>query len=442
IKVLKEADERDSAYWEANAKIPSTDEEQRAYERADSVKAAMDSTKYDVGLMDLLVGGTTGSDHVNVSFPGLLGLYHFNRVEGHALEGSASFRMPDIPLRTLSAMAGYGFNDKRMKWSVAGGVQIFDTPRLQLTAERYATLGFFDQGNRLLGTAGTTLTTLLLKYDLYDYFYQDGWSAGTSYDLLMLFPVSMSVSRNHYLNAVNTTNESIFRRDWIFRENPAINEGSILSVYGEVTVDARDFIDNAGVIRRFGTRNHVPTVGIGWHQADIEGTQWEYLSWTARLNGSFEFGIAGAFAYRLVATGTGGPLATQSLYSLPGSIEYFADSRRFRTLGFREFGGDRRVTAMFTYNLRDWLFRASGLPLLAGSGLGVELFASSGWATMTDATRSLQRVHVSEAKLPFWEVGFGIDNILTLFRIDFAWRLNHFRPGRNFFFGLNAGVLL
>ena len=45
IRVLKEADERDSIYWAANAKIPTSDEEHRAYLRADSVKAAMASTK-------------------------------------------------------------------------------------------------------------------------------------------------------------------------------------------------------------------------------------------------------------------------------------------------------------------------------------------------------------------------------------------------------------
>lgn len=442
IKVLEEADTRDSTYWAANAKIPSTDEEQRAYLRADSVKIAMDSTKYDVGFMNILTGGTTGSDAVNVRYFGLVGLYHFNKIAGHSLAGDFSLSMPDLPLQWLTASAGYGFNDERMKWSLSGGVRILETPRLQLTARRLVELGFIDQGDDPLGTDGTTLASLLLKYDPHDYFYRNSWSVGASYDLLMLFPLSMSLSRNQYLNAFNNSNESIFRRDWRYRDNPAINEGNILSVYGEMTLDARDFIDNAGEIRRFGSRNHVPTIGLGWQRADIEGAEWNYLIWIARLEGSFDLGLAGSFGYRLAANIADGALATQSLYNLLGSMDYIADGRRFRTLGFREFGGDRRVTAMFTYNLRDWLFRASGLPLLAGSGIGLELFASGGYTTMTDATRALQRVPVAEAKLPFWEAGFGLDNILGLFRIDFGWRLNHFREGRNFFFGVSLGGVL
>jgi hypothetical protein len=283
---------------------------------------------------------------------------------------------------------------------------------------------------------------MLWKYDPRDYYHHDGWSAAVTYDAFLLLPASLSVRREHYLNAVNNSNESIFRRDWSYRENPPINEGSIFSVFGDLSLDARDFIDNAGRISRIGSRNHVPVVGLGWQAADLDGTQWNFLNWTARLDGSFEFGAAGVFTYRLEGRSADGALPAQLLYNLQGSVNYFSDTRRFRTLEFREFGGDRRLTALFTYSFRDWLFRELDLPLLNGSGIGLELFASGGYATMTAATQALQPVAVAPARLPFWEAGFGFDNILTLFRLDFGWRLNHFREGSNFFIGLNAGVLL
>ncbi|MFZ1728870.1 MAG: DUF5686 family protein [Bacteroidota bacterium] len=442
IKVLKEADERDSTYWVENAKIPTTDEEQRAYIRADSVKAQLDSTKYQLGYMDILNGGTTGSDAARFSFPGLLDLYHFNRVEGHALNGTLSFNMPEFPLRWARMSAGYGFNDERMKWAIDGGVSLSGSPSLQLYASRFSRLDFIDSHNDQLGESGTTLASMLWKYDPRDYFYRDGWSAALTYDAFLLFPTSVSVRRDHYLNALNNSNESIFRRDRSYRANPPVSEGSIFSVYGELSLDARDLIDNAGEIRRFGSRNHVPVIGLGWDAADLDGSQWNFLSWTARLNGSFVFGAPGIFTYRLEGNGADGALPAQLLYNLQGSVNYLSDPRRFRTLEFREFGGDRRITAMFTYSFRDWLFRELSLPLLKSSGIGLELFASGGYATMSPATQALQPVPVAPAKLPFWEAGFGLDNIFTLFRFDFGWRLNHFREGRNFFFGINAGVLL
>ena len=36
----------------------------------------------------------------------------------------------------------------------------------------------------------------------------------------------------------------------------------------------------------------------------------------------------------------------------------------------------------------------------------------------------------------YYEAGFGIDGILSLIRLDFAWRLNNRIPGRNFNFSV------
>lgn len=442
IKVLKEADERDSVYWMQNAKIPSTSEEQRAYVRADSVKTWFDSTRYAVTFNNFISGGTTGSEAAEFTFPGLIEMYHFNRVEGHAARGEFSLRMPKSPLRSIIAGAGYGFSDERLKWHIGAGASLLNSPALDIFANRYHGLGFIDADSDPLGALGTTIASLLWKYDPHDYFCRDGWSASLHYDPFMLFPMSVSFQCDNFFNVLKNTDQSIFRKDWLYRDNPPINEGSILSVSGEVTLDARDFIDNAGELSRFGSRNRVPVVGLGWHEADLEDRKWNFMTWRARLHGEYNIGLLGIFSYRLAADAADGALPTQMLFNLQGSINYESDTRRFRTLEFREFGGDRRVTARFAYSFRDWLFRAIGVPLLESSGIGLELFASGGWTTMTDATRALQTVSVSEAKQPFWEAGFGLDNIFGLLRLDFGWRLNHFREGRNFFSGINAGVLL
>jgi hypothetical protein len=442
IKVLKEADERDSTYWAENEKIPSTDEEQRAYRRADTVKAQLDSARYSVGLGSILSGGTTGSDAAQFSFPGVIELYHFNPVEGHAIDGELSLRMPELPLRSITAGAGYGFSDERLKYRIGGRLEFFDSPELGIFLRRYSRLDFIDGDNNPLDAMSTTVFSLFGKYDPHDYFYRDGWSVSLSYDPLMLFPMSVGIRRDKFFNAVKNTDQSIFRRARSFRDNPPINEGSIFSVEGELSFDARDFIDNAGSIRRTGSRNHTPLIGLGRHAADIEGAQWNFMSWKARLNGNFDIGSPGIFTYRLAADGADGALPAQMLYNLQGSINYVSEGNRFRTLTFREFGGDRRVTAQFTYSFRDWLFRELGLPLLKSSGIGLEFFASGGWTTMTASTLALQPVAVLPAKQPFWEAGFGLDNILTIFRFDFGWRLNHFREGRNFFVGVNAGMIL
>ena len=83
------------------------------------------------------------------------------------------------------------------------------------------------------------------------------------------------------------------------------------------------------------------------------------------------------------------------------------------------------------------LFRWLRIPLLRDSPWGSILFGSAGWTDIGAKSRSIQVVEANPTGKPFYELGFGVDHILTLFRIDLAWRLNHFREGRNFTIGLS-----
>ncbi|MDT8323427.1 MAG: DUF5686 family protein [Bacteroidota bacterium] len=436
IKVLPEADERDSSYWMAHQKIPNTEEEERAYLKADTVKLQLDSARYRVGIMDFVGGGTTGSDDAQFSFPGLLSLFRYNRVEGHALDGDFRLSMPEFPLRVVNAGAGYGFDDERFKYRIGAWTTFFSSPALWLSAERHYERDFIDSHNDPAGELLVTLFNLLDRYDYRDYFYRDGWSATLSYDPWMLFPMSVRYAEDRYYNAHTLGDWSIFNTDREYRSNPSINEGSIRSVTGTLQFDDRDFIDNAGEISRIGTRNHTPTLLAAWHDVDVDAQQWNILSLGARLDGRFNLGLTGETSYRLAGDFADDALPAQMLYNLQGSMNWLTWPDRFRTLGFREFGGDRRVTAYFSHNFRDWLFRASRIPLLKDSGWSLRLFASGGWTQMSPETRALQPVDVRETGPVFWEAGFSIENIFAIFRFELAWRLNHYRDEENFYIGI------
>lgn len=439
IKVLKEADERDSTYWLTHQKIPNSPEEVLAYRKADTVKMKMDSLQYNVEISDFVLGGMTGSDAAQFTFPGVFSLYRFNRVEGHALYGDFGLRMPELPLRYVNAGLGYGFSDERLKYHFSSTVSLFSSPELILTAQRYYGRDFIDAADDPAGELFVTLFNLTDKFDYRDYFYRDGWSVLLAYDPFLLFPMSVRVADDRFYNAAVNTDWSIFASDKTYRVNPAINEGRIRSVTGQLSFDARDFIDNAGDIMRIGSRNHIPTVTAGWHEADIAGETWNIRTLGGRLRGAFDLGRIGITSYRFAGDYADGALPTQMLYNLQGSMNWLTWPDRFRTLGFREFGGDRRVTAYFSHSFRDWLFRLSNIPYLDTSGWELRLFATGGWTEMSDQTRALQTVDVDETGPVFWEAGFSIERIYGVFNVDFAWRLNHYRDGENFYIGLGFG---
>jgi len=442
IKVLKEADERDSTWWMNTQKIPSSDDERRAYVVFDSIKVSMDSTRYKVTAGTVFMSGVTGSDETQFSYPGLFTLYHYNRVEGHALSGRFAMYQPERLFNRAHAGLGYGTADKRLKYDVGAGLRLFDSPALSIEAKRYYKRDHIGSDVDNATDGFVTMLAWFSNFEYRDYFYRDGWNVDLRYDPWLLFPMRISLARDGFYNASKNSDWSLFGGDKSYKDNPPINEGSVLSVAGTVSIDARDFLDNAGSITRIGRRNHIPTFGAGWHRLDIEGRTWELRSYSARLDGSFDLGRPGVFRY--VATGdhADGALPTQMLYNLQGGLEYLAVGGGFRTLDFREFGGDTRVTLGLNYSFRDWLFRWLRVPWVSDMGWELELFANGGWTRLTEATRALQRVNIGEARRPYWEAGFGIGGLLGLFRLDFTWRMNHFREGRNFGVTLGSSIFL
>jgi hypothetical protein len=441
IKVLKEADERDSLYWTENRKIPTSEEEERAYLVSDSIKIALDSTRYAVTFGSILSGGVTGAENAEFRYPGIVSLYQFNRIEGHALSGEFGLSFPAFPLRGIQAGAGYGFSDERLKYNLASSFRLFSSPALTFGASRYFKLDHIDSEGDPNTADFMTLLSWFGKYDYRDFYYRDGWQSWLRYDPFLLFPMRITVSRDGFYNAVKNSEWSLFNRDGRYRDNPPVNEGHISSLSARVSLDMRDILDNAGELSRIGGRNHIPTVGVGFHRIEVHSGDWDVTTLYASLSGAFDLGVYGIMSYNLTADRANAALPTQLLYNLRGGIQYLAATTGFRTLGFREFGGDTRAVGNISYDFRDWLFRWLRVPLLRDSGFGLELFASGGWTTMRAETAALQTVTPAEAKLPFWEAGFGIDNILSIFRVDVAWRLNHQREGRNFFIGLGGGIL-
>jgi len=283
-----------------------------------------------------------------------------------------------------------------------------------------------------------TLLNLLGKYDWRDYFYLKGWRVSLRGDLLPLIRARVGFSQGVYSNAHRNTDWSLLRRDWRYRQNPPINEGKDNSVYLGLSFDPRKFIDNAGRLERIGKTGY-QFIDLGMSHSDkaLLSSDFSYTKLWAYIHGSFDLRRWGITSYRLHLGTALGWVPTQGLHRLPANLPYLSSPWRFHTLKIGEFSGDRYGSLIVEHDFGNQLFRWLKFPLLRDSQWGLILFGSAGWTDIGDRSRSIQVVAVNPTKKPFYELGFGVDHILTLFRIDLAWRLNHFREGRNFAIGLS-----
>lgn len=439
IKVLKEADLRDSSYWASHARLPNTIEEIRAYHEADSIKVVLDSTRNVYGLGNVFTGKTFTWDETKLIVPGLLTLYRYNRVEGSALNGDVVLGRPLEWMQYVDLGAGYGFMDKHPHIGLGLGIEplrgvfsfqfgMYDD--LKSRTEEY------DQFGDWISTIGSIVD----KSDYRSYYYLKGAMLRVNYDFLRLFPLSVALERAWNGTARTHATWSLFNTHEPFPENPPINDGWFTKVDASVGYDGRPFIDNAGELQRIGEQSLYPMLGIGRTIADLDNETVTATTYTASLRGKFDVDGLGLVRFDASANTTQGALTTQQLFTLYGTIQVLSGNDRFRTLGYSEFGGDRRAQFFLTVKSGDRLFRTLSVPWIRDAGVGLDVFGGAGWAWMNDHTRQLQLVDVKETRTPFLEAGFSIDNIFSLFRVDFAWRLNHFREHRNFYVGLDTAL--
>lgn len=440
IKILPEADKRDSSYWSQHQAIPSTTQEVEQYRKSDSIKVVMEVKRNEVDVSSLIFGKDFGRDQLSVSVPGLLSLYRFNRVEGHSLYFPIETSNLYTNLDRLNFDIGYGFDDKKVKYNSSLRYRISSNPRYTASMNIFSINSWIDRGVLSDNYFNTTLLNLLWKYDYKDYFYQRGWSAGVQGDVFPIINAFIGFTQSTYRDATKNTDWSIFRRDIDHHFNPSINEGTIRSLRLSLSLDTRDYIDNAGVLSRLGggIGQHFFSVGAEISQPDFIASDFTFTLFTASLIGSFDLRLFGHTRYRLFGGIGTGSVPTQKIFNFIPSIPYLSSQWKFRTLDFREFSGDRIATLFVEHNFKDQIFRWLQIPLLKSSGWGLVFFGSAGWSDIRSESFVLQTIPTRTANTPFYEIGFGIDQIFLLFRLDVAWRMNHFRNGKNFMIGISS----
>lgn len=137
-----------------------------------------------------------------------------------------------------------------------------------------------------------------------------------------------------------------------------------------------------------------------------------------------------------------------------GNGTYLLDKSSFSTMDFFEFASDSWVTLMWDHNF--YGFFLGKIPGIKKLQLREAFTFKASWGHLSKKNNGLKNPDGSAGdalllfpegmhtmgKIPYIEMGFGITNILRLFRVDFIWRVTHRndpRPKpRNFV--VNAGL--
>lgn len=432
VAALPTADRPDSTFWQRVDILPLTSEELRAYERIDSMMA---HTSLFARVVVTLTRLPQSWKELNLT--SFSDFFHFNRVEGAYL--GAGIKVPDmIPNTALTLRAGYGFADRAFRYSV--GVEKY------LTAERTISIGGdlhrslkFRENEETVTRGLITLSALLDKDDPVDYYEAKGWA---TFGRVRIIPNSHFEFRyiNEYHKSVSKkTDFSLLRSSAQYRTNPPILDGKLRSAALSFSYDTRKYID-VGIFEIVDARQNSVLFTFDTEHSDSRAfnSDFDYTRYTAMLQLHHLTFASGSLDVFLKLGYSSGKLPPQRLFDLQASVGGLSRLGIFKTLGVKEFAGDRVAVLMAEHNFGILPFRAIGLPFV--QSIDLILYAGSGWTEISRKAQIIQPVAVQSTHSVFHEVGFALGKILTFFRLDFTWRLTH-RGADNFSITLGSAFL-
>ncbi|MFA6598586.1 MAG: DUF5686 family protein [Ignavibacteriaceae bacterium] len=436
ITVLTDADKKDSTYWDTIQHIPNTEEEVTAYKRIDSVSAIPFSFWDEFSFLSSRV---TFSKHFSTTGP--LGLYHFNRVEGNALDfGFYFYDLMDNRFRT-SISTSYGFADKRFKSELSSQYYFGDYRTYALTFNAFKRTSVLFEKNSSYGDLFSTLNSLLTKYEFNDFYYSTGFSLMMSGEVFPVLKLRLGIQQQKDLSAQKNSEFSILARKKTFRDNQSISSGLTNAVKAGFTIDFRDYIEDGKFRRRaggnYGTLILDGDVTIA--QNKLFKNDFNFYLYEASLSGGISTFKTAGLQFRINGFYASGALPFQNFYSLPGNISSLGKRFSFRTLGLNEIVGDRVVTFHLEHNFQDELLRILGISFLKSLNLQVSYYFNAAVSEVSTAGMKNMLYPYKAFKTPFCENGFSIGHQLFPVALEFSWKINY-RGERNFVIGLNSAL--
>jgi hypothetical protein len=437
VKVMPDADKKDSLYWSSIQAIPNTDEEISAYKRIDSLEAI------PVGFWDRFSFLSTRiglSDNFSVSGP--LSLYKFNRVEGNVL--NFGFYLDDEFDKRLntSLELGYGFADKKWKgdWNISYLLGDYRTSSISFR--------LFDKITDLFGESieynelTSTLFNLISKYDFRDYYYTKGFQFNVTSEIFPILELGLGFKNRTDRTGFVNTDFSIINRDKVYRENKPINDVKINAFTANFKVDFRRYIEDGYFRRRLFRYSLIPVIRgeAIFSNKNILKSEMGFRHYRADLTGSFPTYKSAVLSYGIRGVYSEGAVPLQWLYALPGNIESAGKFFTFRTLRIGEVYGDKVVIFSIQHLFRDELFKLLSIPYLKSSQLLLSSHLNIAWNRISSETAAELTDPFITFERPFFELGFGIGHLLFPVSVEFTWKLNY-RGKNNFVIGLNTFAL-
>jgi len=411
---------RDEAFWTEARQDTFSSEQQSLVKMIDRMNTDP-KWKALVGGLKLLSEGWFPFRQIDVG--NVFSFYSYNQYEGSRVK--LGFRTNDkfSDQVKLSGYLAYGIGDDRFK---GGGEAAFIFPgklrKRWVLGARYNN-DLFQQGRSqnvlpldhvltsFVRISGSEKRTMLENYSAY---IERQWFTGLS--------TRVSVFRDRY-----SPLEQDFRLRTDFDTASVENfttgglKFNLRFGFGEDELPATfDQVDRGFFFRKYPMVSLEVAVGI----KDFLNSEFTYQHYKLKMEHQLRANKAGYL--NILAEGgiINGYLPYQLLHVPDGNPLVFNDDHGFNLMNYMEFVSDKYVSLQLEHHFNGLLFNL--IPGVRKAKLRSLLIGKLYYGTLTANNQSGKYIladGMEQTRYPYAEVGFGIENILKISRIDFTWRV-------------------
>ncbi|GAB3493536.1 DUF5686 and carboxypeptidase-like regulatory domain-containing protein [Spirosoma knui] len=429
IELADDYREADTAFWQRVRPDSLSPDEWRAMRVVDSVRN-VPLIKVAGEIIKLGVLGYKPIEKWNIDIGPLLYSYASNSVEGTRFRFGLRTNTGFSRKWLLSGYLAYGTKDETFKysanveyivnrkpWTVLGARRTYDLERVGVSADNI--------GNNSLFAAYSRFGTIRRPY------FQE--------ENLLYFRREMGRGFTQTIALRNRSFEPLF--PFAFRPQLRDNDQSMRSTYrtSELIWETRFapdevILQNDNVrVSAGATRKPIYTLRYTVGLRDVLGGDFAYQRVALTMKHSFRVGVLGRTYYSLGAGIIPATVPYPLLYTPLGNESLFYVGNAYNLMNYFEFVCDRWATVQFEHNFGGLLFNR--LPVfrqlkwrelvtakvLAGSVSSANL----AMIPATDGNGQAVEGFSSLTRTPYIEVGYGIDNIFKVLRVDAIHRLTY-----------------
>lgn len=411
---------RDDSFWNEARRDTFTNEQQNLVKMIDRMNQDP-KWKALVNGLKLLADGWFPFRQIDIG--NVFTFYSWNQYEGSRVK--FGFRTNDkfSDQVKLSGYLAYGIGDNRFK---GGGEAAFIFPgelrRRWVLGAAYRN-DLFQQGRSqnmlpldhvltsFVRISGTQKRTLVENYSGY---IERQWFTGLSTRITMFRDQYSPLKQDFRMLAGTDTNsvDNFTTGGFKFNTRFAFGENELPATF--------DQVDRGFFFRKYPMISLEIAVGI----KDFLNSDFNYQHYKLKLEYQLKANKAGYL--NILAEGgiINGNLPYQLLHVPDGNPLVFNDDHGFNLMNYMEFVSDKYVSLQLEHHFNGLIFNL--IPGVRLAKLRSLLIGKIYFGTLTNQNRNgnfLLADGMEVMQFPYAEVGFGIENILKISRIDFTWRL-------------------